>query len=132
LWWLQEVKFAYLRKLDTAGKKEVTEEAGVDVKAILSAATSLKEAVDAIKNVTVQRLARSMMISEEDIDVSKPAHTYGVDSLVAMDFRNWIFRELGSTVTVFDILDSVPLTHLAMHIAKNSDLVPQEYKNDLS
>jgi hypothetical protein len=71
-----------------------------------------------------------MMIPEGDIDISKPVHHYGVDSLVAIGYRNWIFRELKSTVTVFDILNSVPLTQLAAKIARNSELVPEDYKKE--
>ena len=70
------------------------------------------------------------MIPEGDIDVFKPVHHYGVDSLVAIDYRNWIFRELKSTVTVFDILNSVPMTALAAKIAKKSELVSEDYKKE--
>ncbi|KAI1145696.1 hypothetical protein F4825DRAFT_457243 [Nemania diffusa] len=34
------------------------------------------------------RLARSLGIKPEDVDVGKPLHAFGVDSLVAVELRN--------------------------------------------
>jgi hypothetical protein len=98
------------------------------LKALLVSAKSITEASEVVQSAIVQKLAKLVVIPEGDIDVSKPVHHYGVDSLVAIDFRNWIFRELKSTVTVFDILNSVPMTQLSEKIAKNSEIVSEEYK----
>lgn len=130
LWWFDEVKFAFLRKIDMYGKKETTEDSQKDLRALLIQVKSTKGACEVVQSAIVQKLAKLTMIPEADIDVSRPVHHYGVDSLVAIDYRNWIFRELKSTVTVFDILNSVPLTQLAAKIARNSELVPENYKEE--
>ena len=54
----------------------------------------MTEASEVVQSAILQKLAKLVMIPEGDIDVSKPVHHYDVDSLVAIDFRNWIFREL--------------------------------------
>ena len=60
----------------------------------------------------------------EDLDASKPANMYRVDSLVAVEIRNWIFREIKADVSVFDILSSIPLATLSGKVALKSKLVP--------
>lgn len=40
-----------------------------------------------------KKLARALLIKPEDIDVSQPLHVFGVDSLVAMEIKNWIAKE---------------------------------------
>jgi hypothetical protein len=48
---------------------------------------------------------------------------YAVDSLKAIEVRNWIFGELKADVSVFEILSPVPLSQLAMKIVSKSTLV---------
>ena len=66
--------------------------------------------------------------NSEDINTNKPLHSFGVDSLVAVEVRNWIFKELKSEVTVFDIMDPQPLTALCGKIAERSKLISNELK----
>jgi hypothetical protein len=51
-----------------------------------------EEAVQLITAAMVQRLASLMMIPEADIDAGKPLSACGIDSLVAVEVRNWIAR----------------------------------------
>jgi acyl carrier protein len=38
---------------------------------------------------------------------------YGIDSLAAVELRNWIRTELGALVTTLDVLNAASLTKLA-------------------
>lgn len=49
-----------------------------------------------------------------------------VDSLKAIEVRNWIFGELKADVSVFDLLSPRPLSKLAVHIVAKSSLVSGE------
>ena len=49
-----------------------------------------------------------------------------VDSLKAIEVRNWIYRELQCDVSVFDLLSSAPLSRLAVMIVGRSALVSKE------
>ena len=40
--------------------------------------------------------------------------------------RQWVFKELKSQVSVFDILSAVPMSQLAVKIAEKSTLVSPE------
>ena len=49
-----------------------------------------------------------------------------VDSLKAIQVRNWVMKELKCHVSVFDILSPMPLTQLAVNLARRSSLVRPE------
>lgn len=49
---------------------------------------------------------------------------------MAVEIRNWIFRELKSDVSVFDILAPTPMSILALRIASKSTLMPAEIVAD--
>lgn len=63
------------------------------------------------------------MLPIEDLEPGKPANAYGVDSLVAVEIRNWVFREMNADVNVLDILSGTPMSALAEKIAARSGLV---------
>jgi NADP-dependent 3-hydroxy acid dehydrogenase YdfG len=57
-------------------------------------------------------------VADVNCSLSLPAH--GVDSLVAVDFRNWLSSVLQAKVSMFDILQSPSITHLAGVVAGSS------------
>lgn len=52
------------------------------------------------------------------------ANSYGVDGLVAVEVRVWVFKGVKSDVPVFDIPSNMPLASLATEIAAKSSLLP--------
>ncbi|KAF2209120.1 hypothetical protein CERZMDRAFT_70311 [Cercospora zeae-maydis SCOH1-5] len=63
-------------------------------------------------------------ITSVDCGLSLPQH--GVDSLVAVDFRNWISSVLQAKITIFDILQSPSITHVADLVAASTGLVDKK------
>ncbi|KAK3937383.1 lovastatin diketide synthase [Diplogelasinospora grovesii] len=51
--------------------------------------------------------------AETDEQVEKPVHTYGIDSLVAIDLKNWFAREIGTEVQALTLLGNAPLGQVA-------------------
>jgi hypothetical protein len=68
------------------------------------------------------KLARAMSISPDDVEPSKPLSSYGVDSLMAVELRNWINKEFISTVAVFDIIGSISIAGVAEVVETRSSL----------
>jgi short-subunit dehydrogenase len=85
---------------------------------LLGAVTSLSEAVACVLDAVLRKLSRSLMMALEDIDVGKSTGAYGIDSLIAVDIRNWIFREAKADVPVFEVLQAVTLTALAQKVVE--------------
>ena len=126
-YWLNESpRMSYLRQLDLHSTLQAEEgdEMG-ELKGSLTAVTTLAQATDLIQNVVASKLAKSMMIAMDEIDVNRPVSSYGVDSLVAAEMRNWCFRDLKADISVFELLSGNSITMLADQIANRSALVPQ-------
>ncbi|KAF8241412.1 hypothetical protein K440DRAFT_656775 [Wilcoxina mikolae CBS 423.85] len=69
-----------------------------------------------------RKLSRALSIPKEDIDTSRPFRAYGVDSLVAVELRNWFIKEIGADVAVFDIMGSRSIADLSLVAAQRSSL----------
>lgn len=80
------------------------------------------ERIQLVLSALAAKLARAMSISPDDVEHSKSLSSYGVDSLMAVELRNWIGRDFGATVAVFDILGGVPISSIADLIVSRSTL----------
>ncbi|KAL9085033.1 MAG: hypothetical protein Q9165_007774 [Trypethelium subeluteriae] len=122
----EDAKWMYLARLDVQGISADSAESAAEVRGQLIVATSLAQAGELVETALAAKLGKSLNMAAEDLDTVKPVHSFGVDSLMAIEVRNWIFKELKSQVSVFDILSAVPMHQLALRIAEKSSLVPQE------
>lgn len=50
------------------------------------------------------KLARALEIKAEEVDPRRSLSDYSTDSLMAVELRNWMRRDFGVTVAVFDIM----------------------------
>ncbi|GIJ99437.1 type I iterative polyketide synthase [Aspergillus viridinutans] len=81
-------------------------------------------AVDVTAAVTEQlkiKLSKMLSLPLAEIDVDKPIHQYGVDSLAAVELRNWFSRELRADVAVFDILGGANIASAVGLAVQKSD-----------
>lgn len=89
--------------------------------ALFMQATDSAERIQIVLRALAVKLARAMSISPDDVEPSKPLSAYGVDSLMAVELRNWVGREFGATVAVFDFMGGVSIAHFAdLIVAKSS------------
>ncbi|KAF2753079.1 putative polyketide synthase [Pseudovirgaria hyperparasitica] len=79
----------------------------------IGGAESEIDAVNVLTRAIVAKLAEMFLIPEVDIDVSLPLAKYGVDSLVAVEMRNWLVAATRCEVSIFDILGCSSLRELA-------------------
>ncbi|KAK7545386.1 beta-ketoacyl synthase domain-containing protein [Phyllosticta citricarpa] len=124
-YWIQDGRFAAL--LNRAQGSGAGSGSTVSLRDELSRCTDMAGAVDTITAAMVERLAKLMMVPASDIDANKPMSAYGVDSLVAVEVRNWIAKEMQVEVSVFEIMANIPLRQLAADLAGKSKL-PEEVK----
>jgi hypothetical protein len=139
--WANDSKFILLRKADglsgsSSGDSNPTREA-------FMAAESLPEAAVIVELALTARLAKALYIPPEDIDVLKPLHAYGgmfhsqihtftkrvtngciVDSLIAVEVRNWVLKEIKSDISILDILSPMSIQNLSHKIAEGSKVLP--------
>ena len=75
--------------------------------------TLLAAAVELVNSV----LMRSLGVGEA-LDATRPLANYGVDSLVAVELRNWVRAELGIEMSALEIVGARTLTMLCETILK--------------
>ncbi|AEO60830.1 hypothetical protein MYCTH_38980, partial [Thermothelomyces thermophilus ATCC 42464] len=63
------------------------------------------------------------VMQTEDVDVKRPTGAYGIDSLVAVELRNWFSRDARVEVPVFEILQASSLAGVAKAVARKSPLL---------
>ncbi|KAI0403402.1 hypothetical protein F4802DRAFT_599203 [Xylaria palmicola] len=77
-----------------------------DVAAMFRQAMNDEARVAVVVAALRARLGRALGIAAEDVDDRQRLSDLGVDSLVAIELRNWIRRDFLATVTVFELMDA--------------------------
>lgn len=67
-----------------------------------------------------EKLAGALSMKVDDIDVDQPVHAFGVDSLVAVELRNWIAKEFGADIAVFEITGGRTVAAIGELVTKTS------------
>lgn len=80
----------------------------------------LPQLIDATVSVVSNYLTRAMRLSEP-IEPERSLSAYGIDSLAAVEFRNWLRLELGAAMSVIDITTSPSLIILSEKIISKVD-----------
>jgi NADPH:quinone reductase-like Zn-dependent oxidoreductase/NAD(P)-dependent dehydrogenase (short-subunit alcohol dehydrogenase family) len=80
------------------------------------------EATEQVCSGIISKVSALSMISADEIDSSQTLSSYGVDSLVAVEMRNWIFKEIDVSVTILELLSNEPLAMFAQKMAQRSKL----------
>ncbi|KAF4594413.1 polyketide synthase [Ophiocordyceps camponoti-floridani] len=132
LFWLSALaSFSYLGEVDMRASAEMAgEEMTDDARLVdrLSASKTMDEAAEVVQDMLLARISTIMSLPTADIDTAKPVHAYGVDSLVAVELRNWLSKRLRSDVSIFDLTGNMAITTLSRKIASRSRLVPTAAK----
>ncbi|KAM7215806.1 polyketide synthase [Rhypophila decipiens] len=123
-WWFNDMKFAHIVQVDTHQVTQENNEESAQLQALLQQATSLDQASEIVTAALVKKLAKSMMVAVEDIEASRPVSSYGVDSLLAVELRSWIYSEVQADISVFDLLSNIAISSLARKIISVSKAVP--------
>jgi acyl carrier protein len=131
--WAWDAKFSHLRR-SIAQDTHHDSPAGVSLSRLLKKAGSMEEARQLMVEGLVQKMCSLLMLTPEDIDISKPVAALGLDSLVAVELRNWIVREMEVSINLVEVMTASSLGALAELAGQRSRLVDWEgfgKKNDV-
>ena len=122
--WMDDPRFSHLRNMDVRRATSTgPKNAGSHLKSQLKEAVDFPTAALAVREALVTQLAQLTGLEVTDVDITKPIHAHGVDSIVAVDLRTWARREVEAEIPALDILGGMPLEELAGRIARVSELV---------
>ncbi|KAF7554507.1 hypothetical protein G7Z17_g2865 [Cylindrodendrum hubeiense] len=96
------------------------------IQSLSSSGVSLVDAAHAITQAIISKLADIFNIAVAEIDASLPMSHYGVDSLVAVELRNWLGSAAKAKVSIFTILQTPSLTEFASLVASSSKFLKTE------
>jgi hypothetical protein len=121
-WWMRFAPFTHLFQMgDLEGSH--FEDSSASLEPGLRAAAGVDEAASLIYDALVEKISKILAVAKEDIDENKPLNSYGVDSLIAIEVRNWFMKEAGADVAVFDIIGGASLRQLGYTVAAKSKWV---------
>lgn len=89
---------------------------------LFQSARTLSLATTIVAEALKAKLSKILGIPEAEIEVQHRVESYGVDSLVAVELRNWLGRELGAEVAVFEIVGGATLEGVGGVVARRSVL----------
>lgn len=127
LFWVDDAKFAHLKAAAELTASELSASssspaAAVSLSAALKAARSREQAVELVCEGLMMKVSAVLMVPREEMDASKAIVVYGLDSLVAIEIRNWITRELEASLQVLELLTSGSFWALAEAVLSKSKL----------
>jgi len=83
-----------------------------------------KERIDILSQSLRQKLSSMLGISVEDVEMSNKLTDLGVDSLMAVELKNWIDKEMKISLSVLDLTGGKNIGELASKILSLSSLAP--------
>ncbi|KAF2441997.1 reducing type I polyketide synthase [Karstenula rhodostoma CBS 690.94] len=98
----------------------------MSVKSALVSASSTEEGGRIIAEALKEKLTRVLGVPHEHIDIGDSLVSYGVDSLVGLELRNWLMKETDADLAVFDILSGSTLEEIGQTAAARSLLRNKE------
>jgi len=126
--WRSDAKFIALQRLQagssgtgSAHKKSNTSHG--EFSTLMSECTSFSNAVAIVCTALAKKLSDMFMRPETDFDAAQPLGKYGVDSLVAIELRNWLVAVTKADISLFEVLQSKSLADLAQVTAAKSAVV---------
>lgn len=84
----------------------------------LSQASSIPEATDAFAELFCHKIEAMMKISAASIDVNAPLSELGLDSLLAVEIRTWLLRDMNFDVPILKILGREPMRTICSDFAQ--------------
>lgn len=120
--WTTDAKFKHLR-LEAEELSNLSTPLSVSFHSSLSSSKTVEEAEEVVCNGLLHKLPSVLMLEAEDMDVNKSLSNYALDSLVAIEVRNYITREFEANLQVLELLSSGSIKTLAKAIVVKSKLV---------
>ncbi len=117
-----------LLQLDKNVNKAEDYERTIRLQTALPVVKTLGEASQIICDAMIAKMSKMLVLPAENIDITQPMTAYGVDSLVAVELRNWFAREAKADMPIFELLDTHSLQALSGAVAVKSKLVSVDIK----
>ncbi|KEZ39405.1 putative polyketide synthase protein [Scedosporium apiospermum] len=124
--WTQDAKFKHLREVmeaQAAAEATASSSTAISYSAALKAAKTPEEREEVVCKGLVFKIASVLMMEEEELDITRSLSHYPLDSLVAIEIRNFITREFEANLQVLELLSSGSIQTLSKGVCGKSKLI---------
>ncbi|KAJ4403512.1 hypothetical protein N0V85_005079 [Neurospora sp. IMI 360204] len=121
--WQHDPLFSHLFQMRRMAGGLASADKTVNYGLLLGATDSLDTAEAIVLEAMLTKISKALGVETVNLDASKPLHAFGVDSLVAVELRTWLLKEVGAEVAVFDIMGGSSIRQLATLVASRSSFV---------
>ena len=123
-YWATDARFAHLRQRnsDDPNSATATSTTKMTSKQALQKASSRADAVHTVTDVLVEKFSTVLIVPVEEMSREKSVVSLGLDSLVAVEVRSWIKREMDATMSTMELLNSNNIVALAETVVEKSGL----------
>ncbi|KAI1127899.1 hypothetical protein F5Y10DRAFT_242011 [Nemania abortiva] len=94
----------------------------INITALFRQAQGMREKCEVVVTALVAKLARALAVSPDYIDPYKRLSDCGVDSLMAVELRNWVGAHFRAEVAVFEIMGGMTIIAIGKLVVDRSDL----------
>ncbi|KAI2791888.1 Hybrid PKS-NRPS synthetase lepA [Penicillium oxalicum] len=116
--WATDPRFSHYLPSTNLQNEVVARSRQEDLKERLMDVSTEDEAVKITQKAFSSKLETMMQLPVGSVSVQVSLIELGIDSLVAVDIRNWFLRELGADIPVLKILGGDSVAHICTNAAK--------------
>ncbi|KAK4107386.1 putative polyketide synthase [Canariomyces notabilis] len=103
---------------NSAGRRSKRAAADADASGRVAAAATLGEAAEVACEALTHRVSALLGMAEDRLEPQKPMHSYGLDSLSAVEIRSWVVNVFSVDLPLFEILGGASFADAGLFIAR--------------
>ncbi|TGJ79410.1 hypothetical protein E0Z10_g9357 [Xylaria hypoxylon] len=88
---------------------------------LIKEAVSLEAAGEVVAEALKAKLCKILGLEVQERTINEKMDSFGVDSLIALEVRNWLAKEMRAEMAVYEILGDVKLIDTGLAVAKKSE-----------
>ncbi|KFY44312.1 hypothetical protein V494_01542 [Pseudogymnoascus sp. VKM F-4513 (FW-928)] len=102
---------------DFKGTSAQGKDSGKKLSVVLSSTATVEERIVILTDAFIKKIAAVLAVPTDNILPSNRLAAYGLDSIVAVEFRKWFSKVVGVELAVFDILGATSIHSLVVKAA---------------
>jgi hypothetical protein len=114
--------FSHFRRSNATEAQSDEGDTVIKARDVLKNAQTISEAATGVASSITGKISSLVMLPIEDISADRSMADYGIDSLVAVEMRNWLFREMDVAASILELLANVSILQLAEKLLRRSKL----------